>query len=73
MKGVVNMIDEIKDLLERLIVLKEMETAIRYIELASESGVIKKDERAKLVEKVLDRYGEIFGFTIMNTKENFGE
>lgn len=67
------MTTKMENLLERLIVLKEMEMAIRYTELAIESGEIKEDERAETVEKVLDRYVDIFGFTFMNTKENFGE
>lgn len=67
------MTNKMENLLERLIVLKEMEVAIRYTELAIESGEIKEDERTETVQKVLDRYTDIFGFTIMNTKENFGE
>lgn len=67
------MTNKIENLLERLIVLKEMEMAIRYTELAIENGEIKEDERTETVEKVLDRYTDIFGFTIMNTIENFGE
>lgn len=73
MKGVVNMTNKIENLLERLIVLEEMKVAIRYTELAIESGEIKEDERTETVEKVLNRYTDIFGFTIMNTIENFGE
>ena len=73
MKGVVNMTNEMENLLERLIVLKEMEMAIRYTELAVENGEIEKDERVEAIVKVLDRYVDIFGFTIMKTEENFGE
>ena len=67
------MTDKMENLLERLVVLEEMKVAVRYTELAIENGEIEKDERTETVQKVLDRYADIFGFTIMNTKENFGE
>ena len=73
MKGVVNMTDKMENLLERLIVLNEMELVIRYTELVVEKGEFEKDEQVEAVDKILDRYTDIFGSTIMNTKENFGE
>lgn len=67
------MTDKMENLLERLIVLKEMEMVIRYTELVVEKGEFEKDEQVEAVDKILDRYTDIFGFTIMNIKENFGE
>lgn len=61
MKGVVNIETKMEKLLERMVVLMEIDMAVKYTDLAVESGEITKKQQPGEVEKILDRYSEIFG------------